>query len=586
MQRIFHFLKPYRRDTILAMFLVIAMTAGDLATPRLVQRIIDQGISQGDMGVIVSTSVLMLGAAVFSALMSIGNTVLAVRVTYHFAADLRSALFRRIQGFSFGDLDRLQTGQLLVRLTSDVSQVQNVVLMSLRIFARAPLMMVGSLILMITISSRLASIMWVMLPVTLGLIALFVAKGQPLFLAVQRKLDSLNTVLQENLAGVRVVKAFVRAEHENARFDLTNVDLMAQTTTVMRMFSVLMPTLFLTINLAVVAVVWFGGLQVSGGTLTMGETAAFINYVLSTIFPLLMTAMMVGVISAAQASAGRIVEVLESTPAVQDRPAARPLPDVQGRIAFEEVSFSYSGDGGEPVLEGINLVAEPGETVAILGETGSGKSTLTNLIPRFYDVTSGRVTIDGIDVRDVTLESLRSQIAISLQESVLFSGTIRDNIRYGRMDASDEEVLAAAKVAQAHEFIAAFPDGYDTRVGQRGVNLSGGQKQRIAIARALLVQPRILILDDSTSSVDADTEARMQTALEEVMADRTTFVIAQRISTVLNADKIVVLERGGVAAVGTHAELIESSSIYQEIYESQLGDGPAAAAPRGGERHV
>jgi len=343
-----------------------------------------------------------------------------------------------------------------------------------------------------------------------------------------------------------VVKAFVRAEHENARFDATNVKFMTQNTKVMRLFSVLMPTLFLTINLAVVAVVWFGGLQVFEGALTLGETAAFINYVLSTIFPLLMTAMMVGVISAAQASAGRIVEVLDSTPAVQDRPAARPLPDVKGRIAFEDVCFSYAGDCGEPVLEEINLVVEPGQTVAILGETGSGKSTLTNLIPRFYDVTSGRVTIDGFDVRDVTLASLRSQVAISLQESVLFSGTIRDNIRYGRMDASDEEVFAAAKVAQAHEFIAAFPDGYDT----------------------------------------ADTEARMQAALEEVMADRTSFVIAQRISTVLNADKIVVLERGGVAAVGTHAELIESSSIYQEIYESQLGNGPATAAPRGGDRHV
>ena len=586
MQRILHYLKPYRRDTILALVLVIALTAGDLATPRLVQRIIDEGISQGDMGVIGGTALLMLGAAVFSALMSIGNTKIAAQVAYHFSADLRSELFRRIQSYSFGDLDRFQTGQLLVRLTSDVNQVQHVVLMSLRIFARAPLMMVGSLILMITTSSRLASIMWVMLPVTLGLIAVFVAKGRPLFLSVQRKLDALNTVLQENLAGVRVVKAFARAEHENERFDLTNVDFMAQSTKVMRLFSVLMPTLFLTINLAVVAVVWFAGLQVFGGALTLGETAAFINYVLSTIFPLLMTAMMVGVISAAQASAERIIEVLDSTPAVQDSPAARPLPDVKGRVAFEDVCFSYSGDRGEPVLEGINLVAEPGETVAVLGETGSGKSTLTNLIPRFYDVTSGRVTVDGIDVREVTLNSLRSQIAISLQESVLFSGTIRDNIRYGRMNASDEEVIAAAKVAQAHEFIVAFPDGYDTQVGQRGVNLSGGQKQRIAIARALLVQPRILILDDSTSSVDADTEASLQTALEEVMADRTTFVIAQRISTVLNADKIVVLERGGVAAAGTHAELIESSSIYQEIYESQLGDGPAAAAPRGGDRHV
>jgi ATP-binding cassette subfamily B protein len=322
-----------------------------------------------------------------------------------------------------------------------------------------------------------------------------------------------------------------------------------------------------------VSVIWFGGQRVLSDTLTTGQVVAFINYLLSATFPLLLMGMVVGILPAAQASVGRILEVLDSIPEVQNRPDARTLSNVRGRVAFEDVCFSYSQQCDEPVLNEVNLVAEPGETVAILGATGSGKSSLIHLIPRFYDVTSGRITIDGVDVRDVTLESLRPSIGIALQDAVLFSGSIRENIRYGRAAATDEEVVAAAKAAQAHDFIMDFPDGYDTPVGQRGVNLSGGQKQRVAIARALLIEPHILILDDSTSSVDVETEAKIETALEDLMADRTSFVIAQRVSTVLNADKIIVLERGQIAAVGTHSELMASSPIYQEIYESQLGDG-------------
>jgi ATP-binding cassette subfamily B multidrug efflux pump len=573
MRRILFFLEPYRRDSILALLLMIAMTAADLATPRLVQRIIDEGIALNNTTVVINTTLLMLGAGLVSALVTIGNSVLSVRATQHFAADLRSALFRKVQSFSFSNLDRLQTGQLMVRLTSDVNQVQQIVLMSLRILARAPLLLLGSFGLMILTSPQLALIMLVLIPATTGVIALFVTKGQPLFLEVQRRLDKLNTVLQENLAGVRVVKAFVRADHENARFDGANTDLMNQTIKVMRLFSILVPTLFLFINLGMVAVIWFGGQRVLSGTLTTGQVVAFINYLLSATFPLLLMGMVVGILPAAQASVGRILEVLDSTPEVQNRPDARSLSNVRGRVAFEDVCFSYSQQCDEPVLNEINLVAEPGETVAILGATGSGKSSLIHLIPRFYEVTSGRVTIDGVDVRDVTLESLRLSIGIALQDTVLLSGSIRDNIRYGRAGATDEEVVAAAKAAQAHDFIMGFPDGYDTLVGQRGVNLSGGQKQRVAIARALLIEPHILILDDSTSSVDVETEAKIETALEDLMADRTSFVIAQRVSTVLNADKIVVLERGQVAAAGTHSELMASSPIYQEIYESQLGDG-------------
>jgi len=567
------FLKPYQKASALALLMLISVVAMDLLIPRLVQRIIDEGITRNDMATVLNTALIMIGVSFISALLTVGNTVLAVRVAQNFATDLRSALFRKIQTFSFGNLDRLQTGQLMVRLTSDVNQVQQIILLSLRILTRAPLMMLGSVILLILTSWQLALLMLVLLPTTTLIIWFFTSKTQPLFLQVQRKLDKLNTVLQENLAGVRVVKAFVRADHENARFDQANSVLTAQTIQVMRLLSMLFPTMLLLINLGTAAVVWFGGYQVISGTLTMGAVVASVNYLLSTMFPLLMMSMMMGPLSAAQASAGRIQEVFDSDPEVQSRPQAHALTDATGRVAFENVCFSYSQDCHEPVLNKVNLVAEPGQTVAILGATGAGKSSLIHLIPRFYDATEGRVTLDGVDVRDMTLESLRAQVGIALQEAVLFSGTIRDNIRYGRPDATDAEVVTAAQAAQAHDFIVALPDGYDTLVGQRGVNLSGGQKQRIAIARALLVQPRILILDDSTSAVDVETEAGIQAALDQLKNGRTSLVIAQRISTVLNADKIVVLDRGQIAAVGTHAELMASSPIYQEIYQSQLGDG-------------
>jgi ATP-binding cassette subfamily B protein len=368
----------------------------------------------------------------------------------------------------------------------------------------------------------------------------------------------------------------VRGEYENQRFDQANSDLVAKIIRVSQLLAVLVPTLFLLLNLGTLAVVWFGGLQVGSNSLTTGQVVAFVNYLLSAMFPVLLLGMVVGLISAAQVSAQRINEVLDSTPEIEEAPAARTLSGIKGRISFEDVCFSYGADCQLPVLSGISLVAEPGERVAILGATGSGKSSLIHLIPRFYDVTEGRVTIDGVDVRDVTLQSLRSNVGTALQESVLFSGSIGENIRYGRANATDEEVVAAAKAAQAHEFIMAFPRGYETQIGQRGVNLSGGQKQRLAIARALLTKPAILILDDATSSVDVDTEAQIEEALEEWMDGRTSLVIAQRVSTVLRADKIVVLDQGRIAAVGKHVDLLASSPIYREIYDSQLGDGGAA----------
>ncbi len=574
LQRMLRFVKPYWKESVLALVLLVGMVASDLLIPRLTQRVVDAGIAQQDMRVILTTSLLMLGAAVLSAAFAVANTILSVRVGQNVGADLRSSLVRKVQTFSFGNLDRIQTGQLLVRATSDVNQVQMVVMMSLRILTRAPLWMVGSIIMLILTSPRLALIMVVLAPIILGLMGIFATKARPLFLTVQQKLDRLNEVLQENLAGVRVVKAFVRVEHENARFDQANRDLMGQTTAVMRLLAVLIPTMMSIVNLGAVGVIWVGGNLSVSGDFTVGEVVASISYLTYSLFPMLMLGMMIGPVSAADASASRILQVLDSTVDVQNRPQAQIPPDIEGRVVFEDVCFSYDGiECQEAVLKDVNLVAEPGQEVAVLGATGSGKSSLIHLIPRFYDVTMGRVTLDGVDVRDMPLDTLRAQVGMALQEAVLFSGTVRDNIRYGRPDATDEEVVAAAQAAQAHDFIVAFPDGYDTLVGQRGANLSGGQKQRVAIARALLVQPKILILDDSTSAVDVETETKIQAALDGLMKGRTCFVIAQRISTVLNADKIVVLDRGQIAATGTHTELMVSSPIYREIYESQLGNG-------------
>jgi len=556
------------------MALLLGVVAADLAIPRLTQRIIDEGIQKHDLNTILTTSLLMLGAAVLGAGFSIGNTVFSVRVAQGVGADLRSTIVRKIQTFSFGNLDHLQTGQLMVRTTSDVNQVQTIVQMSLRILTRAPLWMIGSIVMLILTSWQLALLMLALTPLIWGLIWIIGAKAQPLFLGVQKKLDKLNQVLQENLAGVRVVKAFVRSEHENTRFDGVNISLMQENIRVMQLLALLIPTMMFLVNIGIVGVVWLGGNIVIQGDLTVGELVASINYLSYSLFPMLMLGGMVGPLSAADASAARIYEVLDSTPDVQDRSQMQTLDSVKGRVSFENVCFSYNNQAsGEPVLRDINLVAEPGQTVAILGATGSGKSSLVKLIPRYYDVEQGCVTLDGIDVRDLPLALLRAQIGIALQETVLFSGTIRNNIRFGSPDAADEEIISAAQTAQAHDFIMSFPNKYDTVLGQRGVNLSGGQKQRLAIARAVLIRPKILILDDSTSAVDVETEVLIEAALDKLMTESTTFVIAQRISTVLNADKIVVLDRGQIIAEGTHTELMTSSPIYQEIYDSQLGDG-------------
>jgi ATP-binding cassette subfamily B multidrug efflux pump len=577
--KLYQFIRPYRFYAIIALTLLLGMVAADLLIPRLTQRIIDQGIVAGDLHVVWSTALIMLGAALVSALLALGNNYLSVRVAQHFAHDLRSALVRKVQSFSFGNLDELQTGNLITRSTSDIHMTQMIVMMALRILTRAPIWAIGASVLLVITSPRLALIMAAFLPVIAVFIFWFSRKVRPMFLWVQKRLDRLNTVLQENLAGVRVVKAFVREKHEVKRFEQANVELMNKNIQVMRLVAVLMPTMTLILNLGVAGIIWYGGTATLAGGMTAGKIVASVNYLAFALFPLMMLAGMLAPIAAADASASRILEVLESEPKVREKPNAQRLESPKGRIAFENVSFAYAEADVEPVLSNVTFAAEPGETVAILGATGSGKSTLIHLIPRFYDVRSGRITFDDIDVRDLSIHSLRSNIGMALQEAVLFGGTIRENIAYGRMDATDAEVRAAAEAAQAAEFIDAFPDGYATLVGQRGVTLSGGQRQRIAIARALLVKPQVLILDDSTSAVDIETEVKLQDALDRLIAnseDTTTrFIIAQRISTVLLADKILVLDKGRIESMGTHGELLERSPIYREIYESQLGDLPS-----------
>ena len=575
-RKLARFLRPYWKSALVAPLLMVLEVAMDLMQPRLIQQIVDVGIAQLDLSVIVNTGLLMVGLALIGAFGGDGCTVFAVMAAQGFGADLRSGLFRKVQSLSFGNLDELGTGQLVTRLTNDVTQVQEVVMIMLRIMVRAPLLLVGSMIMAIITSPRLALLLLVLSPMVLAVVLWVIKRAHPMFSQVQRRLDNLNTVMQENLAGVRVVKAFVRADHEKQRFGTTNDALMDQTIRAARLLAVTMPFMMLALNLGVVGVIWFGGVQVTYGGITVGQIIAFVNYLLRSLRSVMMVSMLLMRVSRAEASAERILEVLNSAPEVQNKPEAIDTSAPQGWVAFENVTFNYDSNTLDPVLEDVSFVAEPGQTVAILGATGSGKSSLIHLIPRFYDVTAGRVTIEGVDVRDVDKEALRRNVGVALQESILFSGTIRDNIRYGRPDATDEEVVTAAQAAQAHEFISGFSDGYDTVLGQRGVNLSGGQKQRIAIARALITNPAVLILDDSTSSVDVETEARIQDALAELMKGRTSFVIAQRISTVLNADKILVLNDGRVAAEGTHSELMASSPIYREIYESQLGDGVEA----------
>ncbi len=573
MFKLFSYLKSYPKMVVLAPLLMLLEVAMDLLQPRLIAMVVDQGIATGDLSLIMRIGLTMIGVAIIGMMAGVGCTIASSIASEGFAADLRTDLYRKVQSFSFANLDRFKTASLITRLTNDVLQVKNIVYMALRIVIRAPFMCIGGIIMAVLINARLTLSLVVAIPLLVLALSIAIARGFPLFAIVQQKLDRVNEVIRENLSGVRVVKAFVRADFEKTRFAQANQELIEITVKASRMVALVLPIILLILNLSIVAVLWFGGIQINQGNMQVGQLIAFINYLTQILTSLLMVAFILMAVSRAKASADRINEVLESEVDIKDRTGADSSSITEGKLRFENVSFRYQGAKGEPVLKNISFEAKPGETVAIIGATGAGKSTLINLIPRLYEPTAGRILIDGKDIKDLKLNTLRKSISMVLQESLLFSGSIYDNLKLGHQDASPEEVSQAARVAQADYFITSFPEGYQTQLGQKGVNLSGGQKQRLAIARALLKKSKILILDDSTSAVDVGTEARIQRELRDLMKQCTTIVIAQRISTVHQADKILVLDDGKIVAQGSSKELLKSCKIYQDIYTSQLGKG-------------
>jgi len=554
------------------------VSGANLVAPLLVGRAIDQGIAPGRADVLAYVVAGLVAIALARGLFTFLQGYLAERASQGVAYDLRDALFGQMERLSFSYYDRVQTGQLVQRLTNDVEQIRSFAGSGVVQLANAVVMLVGAAALLFYLDWRLALVALAVVPAIALLLVRFVRLIRPLFGQVQQTLGRLNTVLQEDLSGVRVIRAFAREDYETARYKAVNDELLDKNLQTVRVFANNFPFVFLLANVGTLAIVWFGGWQVINGGLSIGELVAFNTLLGFMLFPILTIGFLSASISRAGASASRVFEILDAPLEVTDKPDASPLPPLRCRVEFDDVSFRYPGSERE-ILRGVSFAVEPGSTVAILGTTGSGKSTLVNLLPRFYDATGGAVRLDGHDVRDVTLSSLRAQIGTVLQEARLFSGTVKDNVAFGKPDATDEEVREAAKAAQADDFIRGLSDGYETVIGERGVGLSGGQRQRIAIARALLVNPRLLILDDSTSAVDAETEAAIQETLDRLMREkhRTVFVIAQRVSTVRDADLILVLDEGTIGAMGTHEELRSTSELYNEILGSQLVDEPVTA---------
>ena len=602
LRRALGYIGHYRRIGFIAYGSLFVATAAQLAVPTLVRSIIDSvtngyvainvlkapaaalpaieqklGLSYEQLlanaanaeSMLIAAGIAIVIFALVRGLFSFLQSYNAERLSQSAAFDMRNDLFSKIQRLSFSYHDQNQTGQLMVRATDDIEKVRLFIGQGLLQSLQAVVLLIGTLIVLALTNIQLTLVVLPILPLAVILFMIFGAISQPLFIAVQIRLSKLNTILQENLAGIKVVKAFAREPQEQQKFDRSADELMAQQIRVSRTFSFLFPLIFTIANLGQALTLYFGGKQIISNLLTLGEWQQFSLYLVYVFFPLGQLGFIITQMSQAAASASRIYEILDAKSDVIDKPDALDLPAIQGQVEFKNVTFRYPG-GGAPVLSRVNLAAKPGQTIALLGATGSGKTSIINLLPRFYDPSEGQVLIDGQDLRDIKLDSLRKQIGIVLQETNLFSGTIKDNIAFGRSSASLDEVIEAAKAAAAHDFILEFPDGYDTPVGERGSTLSGGQKQRVAIARALLLNPRILILDDSTSSVDLVTEYKIQQALDRLMKGRTSFVIAQRISTVLNADQIIVLEKGVIVARGTHEELIEASELYAQIYSSQL----------------
>lgn len=572
MKRYWKYVRPYLSAYIIGPILMIVEVIGEVVMPLLLSNIIDYGV-RGGRGVsyIVAMGITMAVTALCMMAGGVGGAYFAIKASSGFANDLRKDLFTQIQKFSFTNIDQYNTGSLITRLTNDITQIQNMLQMLLRMALRAPGMLIGALIMAFVLNPKLALVILCVIPL-LALAIYFIMKTAfPRFTIMQKKLDALNTTTQENLTNIRVVKSFVRERHEEGKFKKANTELKDSALNAMNVVILTMPVMTIAMNITTLAVVWFGGNQIVAGTMTTGVLTAFVNYVVQILVSLIFVSIVILNSSRTLASVKRINEVFRTHIDLTDDDALhKDLAVESGKIEFRDVYFKYYKNNEKWVLENINLVIHPGETVGIIGSTGSGKSSLVQLIPRLYDADQGEVLVDGVNVKDYALQNLRNGVGIVLQKNVLFSGTIKENLKWGDEDASDEEISQWAESAQAHGFITSFPEGYETELGQGGVNVSGGQKQRLCIARAFLKKPKILILDDSTSAVDTATEAKIRESFRNELNGTTKIIIAQRISSVIDADKIIVLDDGKIVGMGTHAELMQSCEAYSEIYYSQV----------------
>lgn len=571
MKRYQKYIKPYLSAFILAPILMIVEVLGEVILPKLMSLIINVGVADRNTGYIVEIGLVMVLSAVLMAIGGIGGAYFAAKASLNFAADLRQDAFKSVQKYSFEELDKFSTGSLVTRLTNDITQVQNFVNMLLRMTLRAPGMLIGAVIMAFLINSQLAIIIVIVIPLLLGAIVAVITIAFPRFQALQTKIDKLNSTIREALTNVRVIKSFVRDDYEQEKFDEANIDLKETSLRAIRMIITAFPLMAVFMNVTTLAVVWFGGNQIVAGTMPVGDLTAFITYVTQILMALMFTSMLILQSSRAIASAKRINELLDCEVLLNDDKAAYPDKTVDsGSVEFKNVSFRYYKNTGEPVLDHIDLKIESGETVGIIGSTGSGKTTMVQMIPRLYDVDEGEVLVDGINVKDYSIKNLRESVSMVLQKNVLFSGSIMENLQWGDHYATEDEIRAVSRMAQADGFVTSFEEGYETDLGQGGVNVSGGQKQRLCIARAMLKKPKILILDDSTSAVDTATERFIRENLKAYMPESTKIIIAQRISSVIEADKIVVIDEGQIVGLGTHDELMASCEAYQEIYYSQM----------------
>ncbi len=563
-------LEGYKKEAVKSPVLIILEVICELLLPLVMAEIVDVAIPAGDTGYIFAMGALMLVLALLAMACGVGSAKYASFASQGFGGNLRQCLFDKIQDFSFADIDRFSSASLITRMTNDVNAMTMMLAMGLRMLVRAPVMLLVALGVSLYLNARLAVILLVVIPLMSLAIAVLMKVCTRLFERMQKKIDGLNNVLQENLVAIRVVKAFVREDHERKKFNRSSDELMEAGLTVGMRIIAMMPIMMLCMNGATLAVLYFGGRMVMGDTFLLGDLNAFLSYIMQVLMSVMMVAMSLLQLSRAQACARRINEVLTAVPSVQNKRSTAPVPSPRGRVEFKDVSFKYAASGaGDDVLSHISFTVEPGKFLAIVGGTGTGKSSLVNLIPRFYDVTGGSVLVDGVDVRDYPLEELRARIGMVLQTNILFTGTVRENLLWGKPDATEEEIVQAAKDAQAYDFIKQLPQGFDTELTQGGTNVSGGQKQRLCIARAMLRKPAILILDDSTSAVDSATEAAIRESFHHNLKDTTVIIIAQRISSVQHADEILILDDDHIAGRGTHKELMKTSKIYQEIYQSQ-----------------